>query len=260
MFKTNTTNGRFNIGWRVSGRLWWEINFGMNILDFMWVIVQSRVTLVDSHPIKVQMTVPDYVDQFSTAIGAYTETCMGLEFDTSVLNVATNFNINFKRMNLSLLDVFNKDTDNKTQDIDSSGQQGGDDVNTAEEDEAEEEEAPEEEEAKILLMQAEEEEEEGEEEEEVEEEAAAEEEEEEDSEGPSQEDFAVEAKEIEITWTYQATGEAAISNAAQYAGWSWTLPIYQWCWFDATYRNAFKAVFEGFLEGKWGEKIKKSYP
>ena len=122
MFKTNTTNGRFNIGWRVSGRLWWEINFGMNILDFMWVIVQSRVTLVDSHPIKVQMTVPDYVDQFSTAMGAYTETCMGLEFDTSVLSVATNFNINFKRMNLSLLDVFNKDTDNKTQDIDSSGQ------------------------------------------------------------------------------------------------------------------------------------------
>jgi hypothetical protein len=121
-FKTNTTNGRFNIGWRVSGRLWWEINLGMNILDFMYVIVQSRVTLVDSHPIKVQMTVPDYVDQYSTAMGAYTETCMGLEFDTSVLNVATTFTINFKRMNLSLLDVFNKDTDVKTQDIDSAGQ------------------------------------------------------------------------------------------------------------------------------------------
>lgn len=66
MFKSSKTDGTFNVGWRVSGRLWWEINFAMDILDFMWFQVQSRVTLVDSHPIKVQATIPDYVDQFST--------------------------------------------------------------------------------------------------------------------------------------------------------------------------------------------------
>ena len=197
MFKSNANAGSFNVGWRISGRLWWEINFGMNILDFFWVIVASRVTLLDSHPIKVQMTVPDYVDQWSDAIGQGTQTCMGLEFDTSVLSVTTTLNINFKRMNISFFDVFNKDADYKVQDIDSAEVQGSDEKKKAEEEKPEEEE-PEKEEPK----KEEPKEEEPEEEEEGEEEAAAEEGEEGDSEVPSQEDFAVKTKDIGINWKY----------------------------------------------------------
>lgn len=44
----------------------------------------------------------------------YTQTCAGLEVDTSVLNVATTVSINFKKMNLSLLDVFNAKEEYKT--------------------------------------------------------------------------------------------------------------------------------------------------
>lgn len=62
MFKASADTGRFNIGWRASGRLWWEVMFGMSILDYMWVILDIQVKFLDAHPIKVQMTVPDYVD------------------------------------------------------------------------------------------------------------------------------------------------------------------------------------------------------
>lgn len=120
MFKANADSGRFNLGFRLAARLWWEINLGMNFFDFFWVIVQSRATLLDAHPLKIQMTVPDYVDQFSTAMNEYKQTCAGLEVDTSVLNVATTISINFKKMNLSLLDVFNYKAEYKTQDIDSA--------------------------------------------------------------------------------------------------------------------------------------------
>jgi len=76
----------------------------------------------------------------------------------------------------------------------------------------------------------------------------------------TQEDFAVDAKEIELKWVYQQSLESTISNLAQYAGWSWTVPVYQWCWYDPTYKNVFKTVFDGFLNGQWGQSVSKTYP
>lgn len=251
MFKAPADTGRFNIGLRAAGRLSWEVNLGMNILDFFYVIVQSKVMLLDSHPIKLQMTIPDYVDQYSAAMAnpVYPlKTCLGLEFDTSVLNVATTFTINFKRMEISLLDIFNADVSNKTQDVDGTENLGGGIAEGGDDEEGDDEESDDEEidsdEQVLLLKQSNDEEcfETDEYGNEILDEegnpvpcAVLTEE------GPTvydnenqsewtQEDFAVDAQEIEINWLFQQANESTISNMAQYAGWSWTVPIYQVCW------------------------------
>lgn len=110
MFKTAADTGRFNIGLRASSRLQWELNFGMSIFDYFWFIINVKTNLLDAHPLKLQMTVPDYVDQYAAASTNNLQTCMGLEFDASVLNIAVTPSINFKRLEVSLLDIFNGDT------------------------------------------------------------------------------------------------------------------------------------------------------
>jgi hypothetical protein len=270
MFKAPADTGRFNIGWRAAGRLSWEINLGMNILDFFYVIIQSKVMLLDTHPIKLQMTIPDYVDQYAAAMAnpiVPLPTCLGLEFDTSVLNVATTLTINFKRMEISLLDIFNADVSNATQDIDNAENLGGgiaDDNGSGDSDSDQQ---------VLLLKQSNDEEECVETDEDgnaiLDEEGnpvpcavLAEV-------GPTvydnqsewtQEDFAVDAQDININWIYQQAGESTISNLAQYAGWTWTVPIYQVCWQDPMYQTVFRTVFDGFFKGLWGESVSKTYP
>lgn len=210
----------------------------MNILDFFYVIIQSKVMLLDSHPIKLQMTIPDYVDQYSAAMAnpvVPLQTCLGLEFDTSVLNVATTFTINFKRMEISLLDIFNADVSNKTQDVDGTENLGGGIADGGDEESDSDQQV-------LLLKQSNDEEcfETDEYGNEILDEegnpvpcAVL------TAEGPivydnqsewTQEDFAVDAQDIGINWVYQQANESTISNMAQYAGWSWTVPIYQVCW------------------------------
>ena len=58
------------------------------------------------------------------------------------------------------------------------------------------------------------------------EEVEEEEEEEEEGDEWTQEDFAVDPNDLNLTWTYYASSESTISNAAQFAGWSWVMPLW----------------------------------
>lgn len=106
-FKDDYDSGRSKIGLRASGRVYWTLNFGINVFDHAWLIVTTNIILVEGHPLNVYMAMPDYFDQYADAKEGL-PTCYGVNSDIAFLPVSTNISVNFKKFSWSVLDVFNR--------------------------------------------------------------------------------------------------------------------------------------------------------
>ena len=79
----------------------------MEILNYFYFTWATTVNVFDVHPIRLGVNYPDFFDNYSSAAAQADQyICMGANFDANVLSIKTNFLINFKKMDVSLLDVF----------------------------------------------------------------------------------------------------------------------------------------------------------
>lgn len=70
----------------------------------------------------------------------------------------------------------------------------------------------------------------------------------------TQADFAVQENGFSTkTWKYQAANRAAVSNMFNYDGWSYNVPVYDWCFVANTYRVVMMNILSGFYSGQYGK-------
>ena len=99
-------NAAIELGWRTSIRGRWVINFGIEILDYFYLRIKTETKLFDVHPFRIGFNLPDYIDNYSSAMAAPSQSCFGINFDTTFLNIGTTFAFNFKKIEVSFFDIF----------------------------------------------------------------------------------------------------------------------------------------------------------
>ena len=65
---------------------------------------------MDLHPLRLGVNYPDFFDNYTKAVAQADQSiCLGANMDANILNVNTSFLINFKKLDVSLFDVFQYD-------------------------------------------------------------------------------------------------------------------------------------------------------
>ena len=55
-------NAAMELGWRTSIRGKWIINFGIEILNYFYLRINTQIKLFDVHPFRISFNLPDYIN------------------------------------------------------------------------------------------------------------------------------------------------------------------------------------------------------